>query len=181
MTSPTFGTADRNGEFGIERRRSGVSGPFRGARRGLVAVGLGAAMVLPIATTIAAPKAGAAGCQSQVKLVKGNPATFSCGPASAKLHYKGKTYGFKPGTCISGGELTLGKNSDVKGNAGLNGMSIAYAGDGVDVSVAAYHGNVHLSATGTGTKFGRTGTIKGTFDSAPFTVTWNCGGAPSKD
>jgi hypothetical protein len=136
-------------------------------------------MALPIATSIAAPEAGAAGCHSQVKLVKGNPATFSCGPASAKLHYKGKTYSFKPGTCISGGALTLGKNSDVKGNAGLSGMSIAYAGDGVDVSVAANQRNVSLSATGTGTKFGRTGTIKGTFHSAPFTVTWNCGAAPS--
>ena len=71
-----------------------------GRTRVLVAVGFGAAMAIPIVTTIVAPAASAAGgCATKLALIKGNPVEISCGPASAKLHHKGKTYSFKAGTC----------------------------------------------------------------------------------
>jgi hypothetical protein len=158
--------------------------------RWLIAVSLGVAttMTLPaIASTIAAPAAGAAGgCQTKLQLIKGNPVEISCGPASAKLHYKGKTYSFKSGTCRSsrpGGTLSLGKNVDVKRNAGLVGLSIAFLGNGLNsATVTANQGKVYINDGGaTSTKFGPTGTIKGTSGGAPYTVSWNCGGAPSKD
>jgi hypothetical protein len=85
------------------QRRSLAFRVARGARRGLVAVGLGAAMTVStaIATAILAPAASAAGgCPTKLALVKGNPFEISCGPASAKVHYKGKTYSFKSGTCF---------------------------------------------------------------------------------
>jgi hypothetical protein len=62
-------------------------------------------------------------------LIKGNPVGVSCGPASAKLHYKGKTYSFKSGSCVISKlpagtvfGLSLGKNSDANRNAGLVGL-----------------------------------------------------------
>jgi hypothetical protein len=156
----------------------------------LVAVGFAAAMTLPIATTIAAPSASAAGgCQTKLAMIKGNPVEISCGPASAKLRYKGKTYFFKSGTCRSlssggqkGGTLSLGKNTSENGNAGLVGLSIGFLGNGQrSATVTANQGKVYINdGAATATRFGSTGTIKGTNGGAAYTVSWNCGGAPSK-
>jgi hypothetical protein len=48
---------------------------------------------------------------------------------TAKLHYKGKTYSFKSGSCVISKlpagtvfGLSLGKNSDANRNAGLVGL-----------------------------------------------------------
>ena len=158
--------------------------------RALVAVGFGVAVTVPVATTVAAPAASAAsGCQTKLQLIKGQPAEISCGPASVKLHFKGKTYSFKSGTCFAvdsggqkGGTLGLGKNVDAKRNLGLVGMSIAFTGNPMgSATVTSNQGKVYINdGTATATKFGRTGTIKGTSGGVPYTVSWNCGGAPSK-
>jgi heat shock protein HslJ len=160
-------------------------------QRFLIAVGCGVAMTVPLATTIAAPAASAAGgCNTKLAEVKGQPVEISCGPASAKLHFKGKTYSFKAGTCRSsnsggqkGGTLTLGKNVDVTRNLGLVGMSIAFTGNIMGSAVVtANQGKVYINdgaATAT-PKFGSAGTIKGTNGGIPYTVSWNCGGAPVK-
>jgi hypothetical protein len=147
-----------------------------------VAIALGAAMIVPIATTIAAPAAGAAGCQTKLKLIKGQAVEISCGTASAKLHYKGKTYSFKNGTCRNdgggGGTLSLGKNTDETGNAGLTGLSIAFVGNGLhSATVMANEGKVYVNGSGTASKLAPTGTIKGTAGTTPFTLDWKCGGA----
>ncbi len=148
-------------------------------------------MAIPIVTTIVAPAASAAGgCATKLALIKGNPVEISCGPASAKLHHKGKTYSFKAGTCREsnsggqkGGTLSLGKNVDVKDNAGLVGMSIAFTGNGMgSATVTSYQGHVYINdGTATASKFGKTGTITGTSGGTPYTVSWNCGGAPAKE
>jgi hypothetical protein len=148
-------------------------------------------MTVPLATTIAAPAASAAGgCNTKLAQIKGQPVEISCGPASAKLHFKGKTYSFKSGTCRSlnsggqkGGDLTLGKNVDVKRNLGLVGMSIAFTGNPTGSAVVtANQGKTYINDGGaTATpKFGSAGTIKGTSGGIPYTVSWNCGGAPAK-
>jgi hypothetical protein len=179
MKTRSIGTTGCHDEFGTEPARPGT----RFARRGLVAVALGAGMIVPIATTIAAPAAGAAGCQTTLKLIKGQPVQLNCGPASAKLHYKGKTLSFKGGTCRSdgtggGGTLSIGKYVDTKGNLGLTGISIAFIGNGLhDVELQANEGHIYINGSGTATKLAPTGTIKGTVGSTPFTVLWKCGGA----
>jgi hypothetical protein len=123
-------------------------------------------------------------------MIKGNAVEVSCGPASAKLNYKGKTYSFKPGTCRAdtsggqnGGTLSLGKNVLTKDNAGLVGMTIAFTGNPTgSATVTSNQGNVYINdGTATATKFGSKGTIMGTSGGAPYTVSWNCGGAPSKE
>jgi hypothetical protein len=158
----------------------------------LVALGFGVAMTVPLATTIAAPAASAAGgCNTKYAEVKGQPVQISCGPASAKLHFKGKTYSFKGGTCLSlpsggqkGGVLTLGKNVDVTRNLGLTGMSIAFTANGMGSAVVtANQGKTYISdgaATAT-PQFGSAGIIKGTSGGIPYTLAWKCGGAPVKE
>jgi hypothetical protein len=167
-------------------------GPVRFAnQRILLAAGLGVASTVPLATTVAVQAASAAGgCQTKLQLIKGQPVEISCGPASAKLHFKGKTYSFKSGTCFSsesggekGGTLTLGKNVDAKRNLGLVGMSIAFLGNGLgSATVTANQGKVSINDGGaTATpKFGSSGTITGTIGGTPYALSWNCGGAPSK-
>jgi hypothetical protein len=157
----------------------------------LVVVGFSTAMAVPVATTIAAPAASAAGCQTKLALIKGNPVEISCGPATAKLHFKGKTYSFKSGTCrrsSTGGTLSLGKNVDVKNNAGLVGMSIAFQGNGLHSAVVqSYQGGIYINdAAATSSNLGptatiKTGTITGTEAGTPYTVSWNCGGTPAKE
>ena len=153
-------------------------------------------MTAPLATAVAAPAASAAGggCNTKYTEVKGQPVQISCGPASAKLHFKGKTYSFKSGTCLSiesggqkGGTLTLGKNVDMTRNLGLVGMSIAFTGNTMgSATVTANQGKVYISdgAATASPKFGTAGTITGTSDGTssgiPFTVSWNCGGKPGK-
>ena len=82
-----------------------------------------------------------------------------------------------------GGTLSLGKNVDAKRNLGLVGMSIAFTGNPMgSATVTANQGKVYINDGGaTATpKFGSSGTIKGTSGGIPYTVSWNCGGAPSK-
>ena len=123
-------------------------------RRTLVALGLGVTTSVPVAMTVAAPAASAsAACQPKLSTLKGQPVTAACGPASAKLHYKGKSYSFKAGTCTSivsagqkGGTLNLGKNVDAKRNLGLMGMSIAFTGNTMgSVLLIANVGKVYIN------------------------------------
>jgi hypothetical protein len=160
-------------------------------RRVLVALGLGVATSVPVGMTAAAPAANAsAACQPKLSTLKGQPATAACGPASAKLHYKGKSYSFKSGTCTSivsagqkGGTLNLGKNVDATRNLGLVGISIAFTGNPMgSVFLIANVGKVYINdgAATARPKFGSRGVIKGTSGGSPYTVSWNCGGAPVK-
>jgi hypothetical protein len=160
-------------------------------RRVLVALGLGVATSLPVAIAAAPAASASAACQPKLFKLKGQPVTAACGPATAKLHFKGKSYSFKAGTCTSvvsagqkGGTLNLGKNVDVPRNLGLVGMQIAFTGNPTgSVLLIANVGKVYINdgaATAT-PKFGSRGTIKGTSDGVPYTVSWNCGGAIAKN
>lgn len=161
-------------------------------RRVLVAVGLGVVTSLPVAMTAATPVASASAlCTPKLSTLNGQPVTASCGPATATLHFKGKSYSFKSGTCASivsagqkGGTLSLGKNVDVPRNLGLVGMQIAFSGNPTgSVFLLANVGKVYINdgAATARPKFGARGTIKGTSDGAPYTVSWNCGGVITKD
>jgi hypothetical protein len=157
-----------------------------GGRLVTVVLGSPPTISLPaVVMTVAAPAAGASGgCQTKLSLVKGQPVETSCGPATAKLHFKGKTYSFKPGTCRqvdsggkNGGTLSLGKNANAKRNLGLVGMSIAFSGNPTgDATVTANQGKVYISdgeATAT-PKFGSSGTIKGTSNGTSSGVPYRC-------
>jgi hypothetical protein len=45
----------------------------------------------------------------------------------------------------------------------------------------ANQGYLYLNTSGTASKFAPTGTIKGTYESTPFIISWNCGGALSPE
>jgi hypothetical protein len=47
-----------------------------------------------------AASAAAHACHAKEETIKGKAVIVSCRPASATLHYKGKTYNFKAGTCF---------------------------------------------------------------------------------
>ena len=108
----------------------------------------------PVALTAATPVASASAlCQPKLSTLKGQPVTASCGPATAKLHFKGKSYSFKSGTCASivsagqkGGTLSLGKNVDFTRNLGLVGMQIAFSGNTTgSVFLIASVGKVYIN------------------------------------
>jgi hypothetical protein len=83
------------------------------------AIALAAAIVTTAAT--GAPAARAAGCGSGIgpikysttETVKAKMVIVNCGPATGTLHYKGKTYTFKHGTCfryLGSFKLNLGQS-----------------------------------------------------------------------
>ena len=62
------------------------------------------------------------------------------------------------------------------------GLSIAFLGNGLhSATVMANQGYLYLNTSGTASKFAPTGTIKGTYESTPFIISWNCGGALSPE
>ncbi len=166
-----------------------------------IAVALAAASTTSGATTAAsgAPATSAAGCgsgfgptkYSTTKTIKGKAVVVNCGPATAKLHYKGKTYTFKPGTCfhyLGSFKLNLGRSLlvpvKVKGGysnskGGYWNMSITAAPNG-GAEVGAAYGKISLYIA---TKWSGTAG-KGTFSSITNGVTatgsWNCGGPIQK-
>jgi len=189
MTTQLHGRADRHDGIGTNQRRSGEFHGTRFARR-LVTVGLGVAMTLPMAVTIATPGASAATasgvstvragavapastagrCYSKEATIKGKSVIVACGPASVKLHYEGKTYTFKSGECLnSAGSLVLALGTSMvnnaKGNGGFTQFSITLLPQPASgtAQITADVGKLHLVAfSATSSKIAVTGTFKGT-------------------
>ncbi len=138
------------------------------------------ALAASVATTAAraAPATGAAGCgsgfgptkYSTTETIKGKTVTVDCGPASARLRYKGRTYTFKHGTCfryVGSFKLNLG--------GGATTMTItATPNGGAEVAAAEGAVSLYVAAKWSGAA------VKGTFSSSSSGVTatgsWNCGG-----
>ncbi|HEY5304327.1 MAG TPA: hypothetical protein VIJ86_09755 [Acidimicrobiales bacterium] len=204
MTTHLHGRADRYDSVGTNERRSGVLCGTRFARRRLAVVGLGVAMMLPIAVPAASAatvsgvstvragmvvRASVAGrCYSKEATIKGKSVIVDCGRASVKLHYKGKTYIFKSGECLrSAGSLVLSLGTSMVNNANGNGgftefsITLLPAPASGTAQITADDGKLHLVAfSATGSKIAVTGSFKGTNDASkgtPFSGSWNCGGA----
>lgn len=140
------------------------------------------------ATAGSAASAAAGACYAKEETIKGKAVIVACGPASAKLHYKGKTYTFKSGTCFrsaAGVVLDLGTSlaNGAKGNGGFTdfGLTLLPSPASGTAQITADSGTLHLTAfSATNSKIALTGTFKGTNDASngvPFTGSWNCGGA----
>jgi hypothetical protein len=152
-----------------------------------------ATTVLVTATFAAGTATGAVtnaagGCYAKSATIKGKSVIVACGPASAKLRYKGKTYSFKSGTCFREGtavtlELGTSLASGADGNGGFTDFSLQLLLVRTHIAqVGADQGKLHLTGAGTYSKIAVTGTFKGTAGSGgakivPFTGSWNCGGA----
>ncbi len=117
--------------------------------------------------------------------IKGKPVVVNCRPATAKLHYKGKTHTVAHGTCfryLGSLKLNLGRSLLIPGhgNGGYSSMTIV-ATPGGQIEVGAVIGTVSLyeptKSSGVGTK----GTFSRTAPSVPFTGSWNCGGPIHKN
>ena len=118
---------------------------------------------------------------SATETIKGKSVVVNCGPATAKLHYKGKTYVFTQGTCfryLGSFKLNLGRSlliPPAAGNGGYSSMTINAAPNG-QAEVGAAAGTISLYITA---KFSGAA-VKGTFSSlttgVPATGSWNCGG-----
>jgi hypothetical protein len=139
-----------------------------------------------------ASPAAAGACYSKNATINGKSVIVACGPASATLQYKGKTYVFKPGTCFRSGPgviIDLGTSmvSDAKDNGGFAHANITLLSNQVHtVEVQADHGTLSLNGSATYSKMAVTGTFKGTNSSfggvgagkpVPFSGSWNCGAA----
>jgi hypothetical protein len=146
------------------------------------------AAVVAAGTAGSAASAAAGACHAKEETIKGKSVIVACGPASAKLHYKGKTYTFKSGTCFrsaAGVVLDLGTSlaSGAKGNGGFTdfGLSLLPSPASGTAQITADDGTLHLTAfSATNSKIAVTGTFNGTNDASngvPFTGSWNCGGA----
>ena len=152
----------------------------------IVALAAGAASGAPAATT--------GHCYSKSETLKGKSVIVDCGPASAKLHFKGKTYTFKPGTCLRTGssvtlDLGISLVGNAKGNAGFAHMNITMLSNTLPAQIQADDGKLSIGGSAKFTGIGVKGTFSGTVGSfggvtsgkpATFTGSWNCGGPIQK-
>ncbi len=122
---------------------------------------------------------------STIETIKSKSVVVNCGPATAKLRYRGKTYTFKHGTCfhyLGSFKLNLGSSLLVPGtsNGGYSNMTINAVPNG-DAEIGMGVGKISIYAAA---KFSGAA-VKGTFSSitagAPFTGSWNCGGPIRKN
>lgn len=151
------------------------------------------AVLTSTAAATAAPSARAGGCGSGIgptkysatKTIKGKSVVVNCGPAIAKLHFKGTTYTFKHGTCfryLGSFKLNLGSSLLVPtaGSGGYSSMTIT-ASSNTRAEIGAAVGKLSIYAAA---KFSGAAT-KGSFTSittgVPFTGSWTCGGPIEKD
>ena len=148
------------------------------------------------AATVAAAASGASSsaagrCYAKEATVNGKSVIVNCGPASAKLTYKGKTYAFKGGTCLRTGKsvmLNLGTAlvDDSHGNGGFSNFSITMLGSTLPAEITASFGKVSLAGSAKFSGIAVKGTFSGTAGSfggvgvgvaKPFSGSWNCGDA----
>lgn len=130
-------------------------------------------------------------CNSTFQKIKGKSVIVNCGPATGTLRYKGKTYRFKPGTCLREGrsvmlDLGISLVNNAKGNGGFAHMSITMLSNKLPVEITADAGKLSVVGSGKFSGIAVKGTFSGTVGSfggvgvgkpVPFSGTWNCGGS----
>ncbi len=112
--------------------------------------------------------------------VKGKSVVTNCGPATATLHYKGKTYTVAHGTCfryLGSLKLNVGRSLLIPGtsNGGYSSMTITATPSG-QIEVGATVRSVSLYEPTKSSGVGVKGTFSSAAPSVPFTGSWNCGG-----
>jgi hypothetical protein len=204
VTTQPFGSADRHDGIGLNRR------PLAALSATVAVLAVSVAMTISASPVQAASvvSAASAPCSPKNSTIDGGPAVSYCGPATATLVVKGKTYSFKNGYCqsihVSGitvditlGTIAQGKTgTGVPGNAGKPYFRLDLApGQNSDLLGAVDFGGKKLtsggvvSAAGTiasnGGSKGTFKTGKGAYDASgkPFSVSgsWNCHGAFAKN
>lgn len=117
--------------------------------------------------------------------IKGKSVVVNCGPATAKLRYKGKTYTFAHGTCfryLGSFKLNLGSSLLVPSSSsgGYASMTINATPNG-QIEVGAVFGKVSIYAPAKSSGVATKGTFSSSAPSEPFTGSWHCGGPIKKD
>jgi hypothetical protein len=122
---------------------------------------------------------------STTETIKGTMVVVNCGPATAKLRYKGKTYTFKQGTCfhyLGAFKLNLGSSLlvPIKAGGGYSNMTINAVPNGqAEIGAVVGRISIYIAAKFSGVA------VKGTFSSTtngePATGSWNCGGPIQKN
>ena len=150
------------------------------------------ATVVAAAISVGAPSAAVAGtpCLPKQTKISGQSAIVNCGPATATVRYKGKTYKFKSGVCLRTGTtitMDLGTNFIGDNNHGYAHFSLTMLSK-TTAPVLATNGKLVINGTAklsgltaTGTFTGTNTVIKGTsVTTAPMSGSWNCGGTVYK-
>ena len=151
-----------------------------------------AATVVCVATATASGSSSlAAGhCNSTFQKIKGKSVIVDCGPATGTLRFKGKTYRFKPGTCLREGssvtlDLGISLVNNAKGNGGFAHMNITMLSNKLPVQINADDDKLSLVGSGKFSGIAVKGTFSGTVGSfggvelgkpVAFSGSWNCGG-----
>jgi hypothetical protein len=148
----------------------------------LIAATIATAVVawgVPAAASASSP------CAAKETKINGQTAIVNCGPATATLRYKGKTYKFKSGTCLStAGTITLdlgtnflGDNNHGYAHFSLTMLSVTTAPVLATSGKLTINGSAKLSSRGaTGTFKGLNTVIHGTsITTAPLSGSWHCG------
>ena len=116
---------------------------------------------------------------SSIETIKGKQVIVNCGPAIAKLHYKGTTYTFKHGTCFHYArlfKLNLGNSPLVPttSNHSYTNMTItATPSDRAEIGAAI--GNISLYITAKWSGPASKGTFTSITNGVTATGSWNCG------
>jgi hypothetical protein len=151
-----------------------------------------AAAAAVAAATIVVPASNAASgrCYAKQATIKGKPVIVNCGSATATISFKGKTYKFSQGQCVSEGKsITLDLGTSLVATAANNGgftyFSMTILSSKLPAQIVANQGslNINGSAKFAGTKKGTFsgtnasfGSVSGSKKPVPFTGTYNCGG-----
>jgi hypothetical protein len=117
---------------------------------------------------------------STTQTIKGKQVVVNCGPATAKLRFKGKTYSFAPGTCfryLGSFKLNLGKSLLVpsSGSGGYTSMTITATSNG-QIEVGAAVGKISIYAAAKSSAIASNGTFSSITRGVPFTGSWDCAG-----
>jgi hypothetical protein len=173
--------------------RIDLSGNERRAMRtflNTLAVVLAAAISITAASGVSASAAAKCGSgigptkYSTTETIKGKSVVVNCGPATAKLRYKGKTYTFAHGTCfryLGSFKLNLGSSLLIpsKSTGGYASMTLTGTPSS-QIEVGAGFGKVSLYAPTKSSGIATKGTFTSSAPSEPFTGSWNCGGPIQK-
>ncbi|HEY5304329.1 MAG TPA: hypothetical protein VIJ86_09765 [Acidimicrobiales bacterium] len=117
---------------------------------------------------------------STTEMIKGKWVVVNCGPATATLHYQGKTYTFKHGTCFLylGFKLNLGSSlliPPAKGDGGYSNMAIILAAH-QNATIGATTGSVTIGGVAKFSSIASRGTFSSITNGLKFSGSWNCGG-----
>jgi hypothetical protein len=153
----------------------------------VVVAGLTSATAVALASPVAS---AAGGCLAKEATIHGKAVIVNCGPATVKLHYRGKNYSFKGGTCTrsSGSVLiyvgtSLVNNS--KGNGGFSDADLTMLSNKIPMQFDAADGSMSVGGSAKFSGIATKGTFSGTVGSfggvssgkkGVFNGSWNCGG-----